>query len=613
MSQPTASIDKETDRVKERKEIPLDDCWNVEALYLSWDEWEKDVEKWARPALKPHWPEFDSFKGKLSDPNVVAEFLDKTFTFDRALSKLYTYAHLRHDEDVSAEVPSKAYTRMVSFLYEFKEELSWVEPELLQLEEKVIQKILDADALKDYRIHLEKILRFKPYTLSAEMEKLMALSGKALETSQRAFGVLNNADIKFASVTDSEGNLREVTHGKYHLYLRSPDRLLRKAAFCSVHDSFLKFENTLCELIQGQMQRHVFEKKARGYGSCLEAALFPHQVDESVYKALIASVHKQLPSLHRYAKLRKKLLKVDELHLYDVYVPIVSEVNLSMNYKEAEELVIDSVLPLGKEYQEILRKGLTVDRWVDRYENARKRSGAYSSGCYDSSPYILMNFQGTLNDVLTLTHEAGHSMHTYMSSKHQPYQYSQYPIFLAEVASTFHEELLLQHLMAKVSSKEEKAYLINQKIDDIRATFFRQTMFAEFELKMHELVEQDIPLTPALLKQEYRELNKKYYGPELVIDHEIDIEWARIPHFYYNFYVYQYATGLSASCALSQKVLKEGEPARKKYLEFLSSGSSKYPLDTLFLAGVDMKSSEPVDALIHRFTGLVDELERILS
>ena len=294
MSQPAGSIEKEIDRVKERKEIPLDDCWNVEALYLSWDAWEKDVEKWARPVLKPHWPEFDAFRGKLSDPKMVAELLEKTFTIDRALSKLYTYAHLRHDEDVSAEQPNKAYTRMVSFLYEFREELSWVEPELLQLEEKVIQNILDSDAVKDYRIHLEKILRFKPYTLSAEMEKLMALSGKALETSQRTFGVLNNADIKFASVTDSEGNVREVSHGKYHLYLRSPDRLLRKAAFCSVHDSFLKFENTFCELIQGQMQRHVFEKKARGYSSCLQSALFPHQVDESVYKSLIAAVHKQL-------------------------------------------------------------------------------------------------------------------------------------------------------------------------------------------------------------------------------------------------------------------------------------------------------------------------------
>lgn len=612
MTQTTASVEKKNDRVKERSEVPQEDRWNVEALYASWDAWGKDLEKWARPSQKPHWPELSVYKGKLSDPKVLVELFEKSFVIDRALSKLYTYAHLRHDEDVAAEEPNKSYTRMVSFLYEFREETSWVEPELLQLEEKALKNLLESPILKDYRIHLEKVIRFKPFTLSTEMEKLLALSGKALETSQRAFGVLNNADLKFASVTDSKGTLREVSHGKYHLYLRDPDRHLRKGAFHSLHDSFLSYENTLCELIQGQMQRHVFEKRARGYKSCLQAALFPHQVEESVYASLISAVHKNLPSLHRYINLRKKLLGYEELHLYDVYVPLVSDVNLSMDYKQAEDIVIESVHPLGKEYQEILRKGLTVDRWVDRYENARKRSGAYSSGCFDSSPYILMNFHGTLNDTLTLTHEAGHSMHTYMSCKHQPYQYSQYPIFLAEVASTFHEELLLQHLLSKVSSKEEKAFLINQKIDDIRATFFRQTMFAEFELKMHEWVEQDIPLTPQLLKQEYRALNQKYFGPGLVVDQEIDIEWARIPHFYYNFYVYQYATGLSASCALAEKVLSEGESARKKYLEFLSSGSSRYPLDTLELAGVDMRSSAPVEALIRRFEKLVDELENLL-
>jgi len=502
---------------------------------------------------------------------------------------------------------------MVSYLYSFKEELSWVEPELLQLSDSIIKSLLSSPVLASYRLHLEKILRFKPHTLSQEMEKLMALSGKALETAQRAFGVFNNADIKFAPAVDNQGNCHEMSHGKYHLYLRSQDRELRRTAFQSLHKSFLSYENTLCELIQGQVQRHVFEKKARGYSSCLEAALFPHQIDQSVYKSLISNVHQNLHSLHKYAKLRKKLLGYNELHLYDIYVPIVAEVNLNMDYAQAEQVVIDSVHPLGKEYQDILRKGLTVDRWVDRYENARKRSGAYSSGCYDSSPYILMNFHGTLNDVLTLTHEAGHSMHTFMSCKHQPYQYSQYPIFLAEVASTFHEELLLKHLLEKVSSKAEKAFLINQKIDDIRATFFRQTLFAEFELKLHEWVENDVPLTPSLLKQEYRLLNQKYYGPDLVIDQDIDIEWARIPHFYYNFYVYQYATGLSASCALSQNVLQEGESARKKYIDFLSAGSSAFPLEILANAGVDMKSSEPVKALIQRFDQLVDELESLLS
>lgn len=602
-----------TSHLKDRYDVPECDRWNVEALYSSWQAWEKDLDKWVRPLQKIHWQEWDDYQGHLADPKKLKEFLDKMFLFDRHLSRLYTYAHLRHDEDVTAEQPNQAYTRMVSFLYSFREELAWFEPELLQLTEEQINTMLDSDILQEYKVYIEKIVRFTPHTLSQEMEHLMALAGKALETAQRAFSVFNNADLKFASISDGQGRLHELSHGQYQLYLRNPDRVLRKNAFLGVHDAFKAYENTLCELIQGQIQKHVFEKRARGFDSCLHAALFPCQIDKQVYTGLIESVHKSLPSLHRYIGLRKKLLSYESLHLYDLHVPIVSEVNLSMTYEQAEEVVIDSVHVLGSEYQSILRKGLMDDRWVDRYENRNKRSGAYSSGCYDSSPYILMNYNGTINDVFTLTHEAGHSMHTYMSSKGQPYQYSSYPIFLAEVASTFHEELLLNYLMTRFSSKEERAFLINQKIDDIRGTFFRQTMFAEFELRMHELVEQDVPLTPTLLKQEYRALNQKYFGPDLVIDEAIDVEWARIPHFYYNFYVYQYATGLSASCALAKNVVEEGDSARVKYLQFLSSGSSLSPLDTLARAGVDMKSSKPVDALINRFNQLVNELEKILG
>lgn len=600
-------------QLKERAEVAQEDKWNVEALYPSWEDWEKDFAVWTRPDQNLHWPELTAFKGRLADPHSLSEFLKTSLQIDRKLNKVYTYAHLRHDEDVAADLPNQCYTRAITSLFQLREETSWVEPELLQLDDDKINQLLSSDLLSEYRVHLEKILRFKPYTLSSEMEKLMALAGKPLETAQRVFGVLNNADLKFDPVIDCQGQKKEVSHAKYHLYLRSPDRKLRQGAFQSLHNSFLAHENTLCELIQGQVLKHVFEKKARGYTSCLQAALFPHQIDEDVYTSLISSVHKKLSSLHRYMALRKKLLGLDQMHLYDVYTPLVPDVKWTIDYKTAENLVIDSVAPLGKDYQAILRKGLEEDRWVDRYENARKRSGAYSSGCYDSSPYILMNFQGTLNDTLTLTHEAGHSMHTYMSTQHQPYQYSHYPIFLAEVASTFHEELLFKHLMEKASSKQEKAYLINQKIDDMRATFFRQTMFAEFELKIHQLVENDIPLTPSLLKSEYKELNLKYFGDSIVIDKEIDIEWARIPHFYYNFYVYQYATGLSASYALSHKVLTEGEKARDKYLSFLSSGCSKFPLETLKEAGVDMKSSNAVESLIDRFDSLVSELEEILS
>jgi oligoendopeptidase F len=352
--------------------------------------------------------------------------------------------------------------------------------------------------------------------------------------------------------------------------------------------------------------------RARKYPSCVEAALFPNQIDVKVYSALIQAVRSHLPALHRYMKLRKKVMGLDQLHLYDLHVPLVKAVEMGMSYEDATRAIIESVAVLGEDYQRALNQGLTQDRWVDRYENARKRSGAYSSGCYDSMPYILMNYHGTFNDAMTLTHEAGHSMHSFLSRRNQPYHYSQYSIFVAEVASTFHEELLLRHLLSKVKTKEQKAFLINQKIDDMRATLLRQTMFAEFELKVHSWAEQGVPLTPALLKSEYRKLNEEYFGPEMTLDDETDIEWARIPHFYYNFYVYQYATGISAAHALVDKVLSEGDQARDRYLSFLSAGSSHYPIEVLKMAGVDMRTPHPVESAMRHFDALVTELEELL-
>ncbi len=609
MDSPVSNLDP----IKERKDVPLQDRWDVESLYATWEDWERDFVLKVRPSQKPHWPELLHYKMKLSDEKLLKEFLDLYFLTDRQITKLYTFSHLKNDEDVAEEYARQANARMLASIYEYREELSWFEPELLSLTQDQIDYLLQSEVLKGYKNFLEKIIRFKPHTLSEEMESLMALSGRAMETPGKAFSIFNNADMKFPPVKDSLGNQHELTHGKYQLFMKSSDRELRKSAFCAMHNSYLQFENTLCELLQGQVQRHVFEKKVRGFASCLDAALFPHQIDEKVYTSLIAAATKNLPSLHKYFALRKRLLGYQDLHLYDMSVPLAPEAKISLDYPTAESLVIDSVKPLGLEYQEILRKGLTIERWVDRYENARKRSGAYSSGCYDSRPFILMNFNGTINDLFTLTHEAGHSMHSYFSHKQQPYPYASYSIFLAEVASTFHEELLFRYMFDRAQTKQERAFLVNQKIDDIRSTFFRQTMFAEFELKIHEFVEKDIPLTPALLKSEYRNLNLKYFGPEVEIDEDIDIEWSRIPHFYYNFYVYQYATGLSASYALAKNLFTEGESARKKYLDFISSGCSQYPLDTLCEAGIDMRGTGPIDALVKRFDELVSELENNLS
>lgn len=599
---------------QERREVAQADMWNVEALYPSWDAWEEDMRLRGRESEQLHWPEIEAARSACREsPEKLKELLDLFLNFDRHLSKLYTYAHLRHDEDVAEETGKKAYVRISSLLHAFRQETAWIEPEILALPQEKLTALLRANTLSSYTFYLEKMVRMKAHMLSAEQEALVALAGKPLDSASHAFSAFNNADLKFAPVKTSQGELKELTHGKYLVYLRDSDRHLRKEAFCNVHKAFSAYENTVCELLNGQVQKHVFEAKARGFNSCLEAALFPNQVDKEVYTALIAAVRSHLPALHRYMKVRKKALGLSELHLYDLHVPLFQPIQKQTCYEEAVPLIIAALHPLGEEYQSLLKRGLSEERWVDRYENKNKRSGAYSSGCYDSMPYILMNYHGAFHDVMTLAHEAGHSMHSFFSHRSQPYHYSHYSIFVAEVASTFNEELVLQHLLKQAKTKEEKGFFINQQLDDMRATLLRQTLFAEFELKIHSFAEQGIPLTPALLKSEYLALNTEYFGPDVIIDEEIAIEWARIPHFYYNFYVYQYATGISAAQALSRRVLSGGEKERNDYLSFLSAGSSQYPIDVLKLAGVDMRTKEPVESAMRHFSELVDALEELID
>lgn len=599
--------------VKERIEFSDSDKWNVSALYPNIEVWEQQMRKVCRPDQKPHWPEIKSYQGKLGrEASILKEFFDLTFEFDREMSKLYTYAHMRHDEDLAENSHKVINSTIISLYHDFIQEMAWVEPELLSLSDDVLKNYLDEPILELYHFYLEKIVRKKPHTLSSDQEKLLALAGQALSTSSKSFSAFNNADLKFPFASNKKEEKLAMSHGKFGLYMRDRDRVLRKSAFESMYETFRSYENTLCEMLNGKIQAAVFSMRARNYSTSLDAALFENNIDTNVYTNLLDTVRENLSVLHRYMKVRKKALGVKDLHMYDLHVPIIDSVDLRFNYDEAESLVVESVLPLGKEYQEILHKGLKKERWVDRYENARKRSGAYSTGCFDSMPYILMNFQGTFSDLTTLAHEAGHSMHSYYSHKNQPYPYSHYPIFLAEVASTFNEELMFKLLMEKKSDKETRAFLINQKIEDIRNTFFRQTMFAEFELMMHKSAEEGVPITPAFLKERYLELNYSYFGSEVIIDPLIDIEWARIPHFYYNFYVYQYATGISAAHALFKNVMEKGEPARKRYLNFLSSGSSQYPLDLLKLAGVNLLEKNPIEATINQFNQLVFELETLI-
>lgn len=599
--------------VLERSAVPKDDCWNVEALFSDLAAWQKQFDSVSQQD-KPRWPKLLEFKGKLGkDPVVLKELLIFSFSIERKLSNLYTYAHLRHDEELTDDANKSCYGKICALFNDYSEEMSWMEPELLSLDEEALNLLLNAPELKEYRFYLEKIVRLKKYTLSAEMEALMAKSGKALQAVSKAYSAINDADFKFGTVLDGQGNQRELTHAQYGIYIRDQDRVLRKNAFTRMHGQYSKYENTLCELLNGQIQSHIFNARARGYKSSLDAALFPQNIDVEVYHALIEAANTEVSALHRAVDLRKKTLGVDELHLYDMYVPLTSEVDIHMPYEEAVEAIIESVAPLGAEYQNQLKKGFKEDRWVDRYENNNKRSGAYSSGSYESMPYILMNYKGQIRDVFTLAHEAGHSMHSLLTHKHQPYQYGSYSIFLAEVASTFNEELLMQLLLKRAQSKEEQIYFINQKVEDIRTTLFRQTMFAEFELLIHVLAEQEIPLTPALLRQEYRKLNEKYFGPSVVIDNEIDIEWSRIPHFYYNFYVFQYSTGISAALALTERVVGGGKQERDDYLEFLQGGSSRYPIDMLKVAGINMREPAPIKAAIGRFSSLISQLGELLE
>jgi oligoendopeptidase F len=595
---------------KKRSEIEKKYTWDLHPLYASHEAFESDYKRLHQlessqfEIINRYQKNFESHLGDL---------LKNYFDISRQLEKLYTYAHLKHDEDLSLDSNKEPFKRAQSLLNSFGAQTSWIEPMILKLDRGVLKSLMSEASLKPFEIYLHKMLLLKQHVLSEEEERLLALAMQPLSAISRAFSQANNADLKFQSVLDSKGKLHELTHGSYSLCLKSHDRTLRKNAFESYSKGFLGLENTLSELLAGCVQQHRFFAEARKYASCLDAALFPNQIDPKVYKNLIETVRENLHPLHRYLNLRKRELKLEKLEVYDLFVPIVQEVDLHFSFEEASKLVIDSIKPLGDEYQSILRKGIEEERWTDVFENTGKRSGAYSSGCYDSYPYMLLNFNGTFSDVMTLSHEAGHSMHSYYSHKHQLYQNASYSIFVAEVASTFNEELTFRALLDKAKNSAERVYILNQKIDSIRSTLFRQTLFADFELRIHQMVESNQPLTPGSLKTLYMELNKEYYGEAIHLDPLVAIECLRIPHFYYNFYVYQYATGISAAYCLAEQVLSDAPRAKERYLGFLAAGASKFPLDVLKDAGVDMHLPEAIVTLIKRFETLVDLLEHELT
>ena len=490
---------------------------------------------------------------------------------------------------------------------------SYIRPEILAIDEAKLDAMLQEPELELYKLSLERLTRYKKYTLGEKEEQLLAMQGEMAGSTAKIFRQLHDSDLKFGNVENEKGETVELSPSTFSQFLISPDRNVRKTAFHQFYEQFSAHENTLAATLSGSIQKDIYYARAKGYDSALHQSLYADNVPQSVYDSLIASVRKNLPALFKYYDLRKRKMGLDEIHHYDTYVPILSDIEVEYSWDQAVETICESLQPLGQQYCSVLSEGLGKNRWCDRYPNLNKQSGAFSYGSYDGNPYILMNYKPkVLNDVFTLTHEAGHSMHSWLSIQNQPYEYYNYTIFVAEVASTFNEQLLTRHLLANAKDDRFKAYLINNEIDSIRGTIIRQTMFAEFEKISHEMAEAGEPLTVDSLKETYGKLLSDYFGPEFTIDDELPLECMRIPHFYSAFYVYKYATGLSAAIALSQKVVEGGKAELEDYLSFLKGGCSKYPLDLLRDAGIDMETPEPVDTALKRFADLVDELDSLL-
>lgn len=593
-----------------RSEIKVEDTWRLEDIFATDDDWEKEF-----AAVRKMIPEVEKFKGRLGDSaETFYEALQYEDKLLERMGKLYTYAHMRYDQDTTNSFYQAMDARCKSLYAQVSSAISFIVPEILSIdEEKIRQFLQEKKELKLYEHALEEINLQRPHILPAEQEALLASASEVMNASGNTYGMLNNADLRFPSIKDENGEDVEVTHGRFIRFMESHDRRVRRDAFKAVYETYAKFKNTFASTLSGQIKRDNFYAKVRKYRSARHAALAANNIPEKVYDQLVETVNKHLPLLHRYVALRKKVLGVDELHMYDLYAPLVKDVKMEITYEEAKDIILKALAPLGNKYIDVVKKAFE-DRWIDVRENRGKRSGAYSSGTYGTNPYILLNWQDDVNNLFTLAHELGHSVHSYFTWKTQPFPYGNYSIFVAEVASTCNEALLNDYLLKTIDDEQKRLYLLNHYLEGFRGTVFRQTMFAEFEHLIHQKAQNNEALTAELLTKEYYELNKKYFGEkDIVIDEEIGLEWARIPHFYYNYYVYQYATGFSAATALSEQILKEGQPAVDRYLDFLSAGSSDYPIEVLKKAGVDMTGPEPIEKALKVFEEKLNELESMLS
>lgn len=594
-------------QVKKRTEVPVEHRWKLEDIFPSQDAWDKEYQE-TKELLK----KAQGFQGKLNTPGTINDCFALEDEISVHAERLYVFANMKHHEDTAEPVYQALSEKSKKLSVETGEALSFITPEILSLTDEELNKLVQAPELSFYKLTLEEMLRQKAHVLSKAEEALLAQAGNIASAPSTIFSLLNNADMKFPKVKNDKGEEVELTHGSYITFLESKDRDVRRNAFKAMYETYGKQKNTLAATLSANVTKNLFYARARKYPSALEMSLFGDNIDKAVYTNLIDTIHESLPLLQRYMKLRKKLLKVDELHMYDLFAPLVEEFDMKITYEEAKEIVADALKPLGEDYLKVLKGGFGSG-WIDIYENQGKRSGAYSWGAYGTHPYVLLNHKENLNSMFTLAHEMGHAMHSYLSDTHQEYRYAQYTIFLAEVASTLNEALLMDYLLKKTADPKEKMYLLTYYADQFRTTVFRQTMFAEFEKLVHERAEAGESLTPQDFSKIYYDLNVKYHGTDMVVDQDIEMEWARIPHFYTSFYVYKYATGFSAATSFSKQILDEGQPAVDRYLGFLQSGGSDFSLNILKKAGVDMSSPEPIRQAMDVFKSLIEQMEALVD
>lgn len=594
--------------VKDRKDIDLKDTWNLDSIYANNELWEEDY-----AALEKDAAEFAKLKGAIeADVSKIPAVLDAYYGLHRRLSKLSVYARMRFDQDTADSTYQTMAAKIGSLGVKIGAASAFVEPEILSYSKEQLEAAeKENERTAYYGRKIEEMLRGQEHTLDAEKEELLAAAGDMAEAPDDIFSVLMNADMKYPDIVLEDGTHLPLTNSTYISYMESPDRAVREGAFKTLYGQIASLKNTFAAIYRGNLKQAKFYAQSRKYSSARAMYLADSNVPESVYDNLLSAVHEALPMMYRYVAIRKKVLGVDKLHMYDVYTPIVAAQNQTYEFEQAKQMVLEALKPMGEDYLSHAREGLE-NRWIDIYPNKGKKGGAYSWGCYDSQPFILLNYTKNLDSVFTLIHEMGHSIHSYYSRTAQDYAYSDYKIFVAEVASTCNECLLMHDLLEKTTDKEQRKYLLNHYLDSFKGTLFRQTMFAEFEKNAHEYCAQGKPLTAEALSQMYLELNQKYFGPDMEKDEEIAYEWMRIPHFYTPFYVYQYATGYSAAVALSAKILKEGKPAVDAYMSFLKGGESKDPIDLLKMAGVDMTTEKPVADALALFGELVAELEALV-